>query len=63
MREQRRLAVIVAVGVIGYSRLMGRDKSGTSSTRPLRPRAHLVKTIGEREVSSVIGGSAWIGSI
>ena len=63
MREQRRLAVIVAVGVIGYSRLMGRDESGTSSTRPLRPREHLVKTIGEREVSSVIGGSAWIGSI
>src|SRR5437660_5621388 len=28
-REQRRLAAIVAVDVVGYSRLMGRDESGT----------------------------------
>jgi len=27
-REQRRLAAIMAVDVVGYSRLMGRDKSG-----------------------------------
>jgi class 3 adenylate cyclase len=27
-REQRRLAAIVAVDVVGYSRLMGRDESG-----------------------------------
>ena len=29
MREQRRLAAILAVDVVGYSRLMGRDESGT----------------------------------
>jgi adenylate cyclase len=28
-REQRRLAAIMAVDVVGYSRLMGRDESGT----------------------------------
>ena len=29
MREQRRLAAIVSADVAGYSRLMGRDESGT----------------------------------
>ena len=29
MREQRRLTAIVAADVVGYSRLMGRDESGT----------------------------------
>src|SRR5882757_1619671 len=28
-REQRRLAAIMAVDVVGYSRLMGRDETGT----------------------------------
>ena len=28
-REQRKLAAIVAADVVGYSRLMGRDESGT----------------------------------
>jgi adenylate cyclase len=28
-REQRNLAAIVAADVVGYSRLMGRDESGT----------------------------------
>ena len=28
-REQRRLAAILALDVAGYSRLMGRDESGT----------------------------------
>ena len=28
-REQRRLAAILAADVVGYSRLMGRDESGT----------------------------------
>ena len=35
-REQRRLAAIVAADVVGYSRLMGRDESGTL----VRLRAH-----------------------
>src|SRR5512143_1576385 len=29
MREQRRLAAIVAADVVGYSQLMGHDESGT----------------------------------
>jgi adenylate cyclase len=29
VREQRKLAAIVAADVVGYSRLMGRDESGT----------------------------------
>ena len=28
-REQRKLAAIIAADVVGYSRLMGRDESGT----------------------------------
>jgi class 3 adenylate cyclase len=28
-REQRRLAAIITADVVGYSRLMGRDESGT----------------------------------
>ena len=36
-REQRRLAAIVAADVVGYSRLMGRDESGTLA----RLREHL----------------------
>jgi adenylate cyclase len=35
-REQRRLAAILAGDVVGYSRLMGRDESGTLA----RLRAH-----------------------
>lgn len=29
MKEQRRLAAVLAADVVGYSRLMGRDESGT----------------------------------
>jgi hypothetical protein len=29
-REQRKLAAIIAADVVGYSRLMGRDESGTA---------------------------------
>jgi adenylate cyclase len=36
MREQRRLAAIVSADVVGYSRLMGRDESGTLT----RQKAH-----------------------
>ena len=36
MTEQRRLAAVVSADVVGYSRLMGRDESGTLS----RLRAH-----------------------
>ena len=33
-RDQRRLAAIVSADVVGYSRLMGRDESGTLARRP-----------------------------
>jgi TolB-like protein/class 3 adenylate cyclase/Tfp pilus assembly protein PilF len=57
-REQRRLAAIVAADVVGYSRLMGRDESGTlAALKALRrelvdPRiadhhGRLVKTTGD----------------
>ena len=29
VREQRKLAAVLAADVVGYSRLMGRDESGT----------------------------------
>ena len=32
MTEQRRLAAIVSADVAGYSRLMGREESGTLAT-------------------------------
>ena len=35
-REQRRLAAILATDVVGFSRLMGRDESGTCEARPTR---------------------------
>ena len=58
MSEQRRLAAIVSADVVGYSRLMGRDESGTlAALKALRqevvdPRiaAHngrIVKTTGD----------------
>jgi adenylate cyclase len=57
-REQRRLAAIVAVDVVGYSRLMGRDESGTlAALKAVRRelvdpklsehRGRLVKTTGD----------------
>ena len=57
-REQRRLAAIVAADVVGYSRLMGGDESGTlAALRALRrelvdPKiaehgGRLVKTTGD----------------
>jgi adenylate cyclase len=46
-REQRRLAAIVAADVVGYSRLMGRDESGTVARlrehRKLRPEPVLAR--------------------
>jgi TolB-like protein/class 3 adenylate cyclase len=67
-REQRRLAAIVAMDVVGYSRLMGRDESGTlAALKALRSElidpeiarhgGRLVKTTGDGllvEFASVI---------
>ncbi len=58
MKEQRRLAAIVSADVAGYSRLMGRDESGTlAALKALRrevvdPRiakhnGRIVKTTGD----------------
>lgn len=41
VHEQRRLAVIVAIDVVGYSRLMGQDESGTHA----RLKAHLAERV------------------
>ena len=41
-REQRKLAAILAADVVGYSRLKGRDESGTLARLP--PRLAWVKT-------------------
>src|SRR5262249_41865667 len=58
MTEQRRLAAIVSADVVGYSRLMGRDESGTlASLKALRQEVvdpaitnhggRIVKTTGD----------------
>jgi class 3 adenylate cyclase len=39
-REQRKLAAIVAADVVGYSRLMGRDESGTLARLRKRRSEH-----------------------
>jgi adenylate cyclase len=41
-REQRRLAAIVAIDVVGYSRLMGLDESGTHALL----KRHLAERVG-----------------
>src|SRR5579863_5948533 len=57
MTEKRRLAAIMAVDVVGYSRLMGEDEAGTAqavrdhreAARPLVTEfgGRIVKTIGD----------------
>ena len=47
-RDQRRLAAILAADVVGYSRLMGRDESGTvSRVRTIR-KEHLMPILERR---------------
>ena len=46
-REQRRLAAIVSADVAGYSRLMGRDESGTLATLKAHRRELIDPTIAE----------------
>jgi len=47
MREQRRLAAIVAADVVGYSRLMGLDESGTLAALKLARRELIDPKIAE----------------
>jgi adenylate cyclase len=44
-REQRKLAAIVAADVVGYSRLMGRDESGTVPALKARRSLRLLARI------------------
>jgi class 3 adenylate cyclase len=70
MTEKRRLAAIMAVDVVGYSRLMGEDEAGTArAVRDHREAARIlvaelcgriVKTIGDGlllEFPSAVRGS------
>lgn len=52
-REQRRLAAIVAVDVVGYSRLMGRDESGTVA-RLRRARAERLEPVLNRRGGRIV---------
>jgi adenylate cyclase len=44
-REQRKLAAILAADVVGYSRLMGRDESGTLARLRDRRKEQLELTL------------------
>src|SRR5499427_8740429 len=46
-RDQRRLAAIVSADVVGYSRLMGRDESGTLTTLKAHRRELIDPKIAE----------------
>jgi len=52
-REQRKLAAIVAADVVGYSRLMGHDESGT----PARLRGIATTTWSHRSPGTAAGSS------
>ena len=47
-REQRRLAAILAADVVGYSRLMGRDESGTVARLRAIRKQQLVPLLAKR---------------
>src|SRR5215475_8937342 len=73
MTEQRRLAAIVSADVAGYSRLMGRDESGTlTALKAIRQEVvdptiadhggRIVKTTGDGlllEFPSVVNAVRW----
>src|SRR5215469_11872726 len=45
VREQRKLAAVLAADVVGYSRLMGRDESGTLARLREHRRSRLEPTL------------------
>jgi adenylate cyclase len=53
VREQRKLAAIVAADVVGYSRLMGRDESGTVA-RLRRVRAERLEPVLARRGGRIV---------
>jgi adenylate cyclase len=46
-REQRKLAAIIAADVVGYSRLMGRDESGTLARLRKNRSEHLAPVLAK----------------
>ncbi len=46
-RVQRRLAAVLAADVVGYSRLMGQDESGTLATLKARRKELAEQTVFE----------------
>jgi adenylate cyclase len=54
VREQRKLAAVLAVDVVGYSRLMGRDESGTLA----RLREHREERLELRSPDTAAGWSS-----
>jgi len=58
MTEQRRLAAILVADVVGYSKLMGSDETGTlAQLQTLRAEAiepHIVKHAGRRNQTSAM---------
>ena len=63
VRDKRRLTAIVSADVVGYSRLMGRDESGTLATLDGHLRELIDPKIAEhggRTVKSM--GDEWVGS-
>jgi class 3 adenylate cyclase len=55
LRDQRRLAAIVSADVAGYSRLMGRDESGTLAAL----KAHRRELI-DPKIAESSGYAAWL---
>ena len=47
-QQQRRLAAIVAIDVVGYSRLMGRDESGTHALLKTHLAERVMPSLGRR---------------
>jgi adenylate cyclase len=50
-REQRKLAAIIAADVVGYSRLMGRDESGTLARLRKNRSDHLDPVVTKYELT------------
>ena len=62
MSEQRRLATIVSADVAGYSRLMGRDESGTlAALKAFRQEVANKFAVRGHQPRLVDRSGAWLG--